>query len=203
MRWNYSGKTSTAVKSTYATNGNLSLKSEFFPQKDSKPSLYTQEFYLFIPNSLQINSSTYSKQSFYLDQTNLIRYKTPEFAFEQLLDGTSQRSPLTRIVSLCEQSDNPSHRNELTDELKLMANVVRSTLRREIKTLLFMLDALVLASSAKDFSARTLELCRNIQKFRERYAIVEAKCLENWKDHLFYRQLIYIDEFLALPSPTI
>lgn len=175
----------------------FALKSEFFPLKDSNPSRYTQEFYLFIPNSLQINSNTYSKQSFYLDQTNLIRYKTPEFSFEQLLDATSQRSPLTRIVALCEQSDNPYHRNELSDELKLMANVVRSTLRREVKILVFVLEALQSSSSAEDFSARCLELCSNIRKFRERYALVEAKCLENWKDPLFYKQLIYIDEFLS------
>lgn len=175
----------------------FALKSEFFPQKDSKPSLYTQEFYLFIPNSLQINANTYSKQSFYLDQTNLIRYKTPEFSFEQLLDATSHRSPLTRIISLCDQADSPSHRNQLTDELKLMANVVRSTLRREVKILVFMLETFHSTGTAEDFLVRTLDLCNNIQKFRERYALVEKKCLENWKDYLFYRQMIYIDEFLS------
>ncbi|HEV8052281.1 MAG TPA: hypothetical protein VGP47_07295 [Parachlamydiaceae bacterium] len=175
----------------------FALKSEFFPKKGSDPSLYTQEFYLFIPNSLQINSTTYSKQSFYLDQTNLIRYKTPEFSFEQLLDGNSNRSPLTRIISLCDQTDNADHRSELSDELKLMANVVRSTMRHEIKHLVFLLSALQSPSSLDNFTARTLELCENIQKLRSRYALAEQKCLENWNDAIFYRQMLYIDEFLS------
>lgn len=173
------------------------LKSEFFPQKGSKPSEYIQEFYLFIPNSLQINAKTYSKESFYLDQTNLIRYKTPEFSFEQLLDASSQRSPLTRVMSLCDQPDNAEHRDALSDELKLLANVVRSTLRREIKFLVFALGSKGSAGPSQDFASRTLSLCHHIHQLRERYAQAEQKCLDNWHDPLFYRQMLYIDEFMS------
>lgn len=175
----------------------FALKSEFFPRKGKKNSLYTQEFYLFIPNSLQINANTYSKGSFYLDQTNLIRYKTPEFTFQQLLDINSQRSPLTRIQQLCDQSDDQQHRKALSDELKLLANVVRSMLRREVKSLIFALGSKQPAKSSHDFSQRTLQLCESIKLLRERYAAAEKKCLDNWRDPLFYRQMLYIDEFLS------
>lgn len=175
----------------------FALKSEFFPQKGKKASLYTQEFYLFIPNSLQINANTYSKESFYLDQTNLIRYKTPEFTFEQLLDMKSKRSPLTRIQLLCDQADDHEHRKALSDEIKLLANVVRSMLRREIKTLVFSLGNRQSIKLPEDFAKRTLTLCDHIKQLRERYALAEQKCLDNWHDPLFYRQMLYIDEFLS------
>lgn len=58
------------------------LKSEFFPSSSQKNSHYNQEFYFFIPNALQINKLTYRKEDFYIDLTNLIRYKTPTFSLK-------------------------------------------------------------------------------------------------------------------------
>lgn len=167
----------------------FSLKSEFFPQKSTKPSQYIQEFYLFIPKSLQIDANTYTKAAFYLDQTNLIRYKTPEFSFEELLNPHQQRSPLTRITFLCNQTDSPENRTALSDELKLLANIVRSTLRREVKELM--------KDLANKDPSNILRLCHSIERLRERYANAEKQCLDNWRDPLFYRQMLYIDEFMS------
>lgn len=175
----------------------FSLKSEFFPQNGKKASLYTQEFYLFIPNSLQINKQTYSKESFYLDQTNLIRYKTPEFTFSLLLDASNTRSPLTKIFNLLELSDDSTNRAALSEELKLLANVVRSTMRYQVKFLISSIGPKQYTIYSIDLAAQLLELCQNIKKFRERYALAQQKCLDNWHDPLFYRQMLYIDEFLS------
>lgn len=175
----------------------FALKSEFFPKEGKKTSQYIQEFYLFIPNSLQINANTYAKQAFYLDETNLIRYKTPAFSFEQLLDLHSERSPLTRVLFLCRQEDNEHHRESLSDELKLLANVVRSTLRREVKELVVSLGAQGDSFSSHNFIEQTLSLCRHIEQLRERFAGAEQQCLDHWHDPLFYRQMLYIDEFMS------
>jgi len=175
----------------------FALKSEFFPKKGKHPNLYTQEFYLFIPNSLQINSNTYTKKAFYLDQTNLIRYKTPEFSFQQLLEANNSTSPLYQIIALCNLADDPINRNALSDELKLFANIVRSTLRRDVKTTLSILLHQPSDISYKDFPALVLKLCHEIQQLRERYAFAKKKCLDNWQDPIFYRQMLYVDEFLS------
>lgn len=175
----------------------FTLKSEFFPQSGNKPSKYVQEFYLFIPNSFQINESTYSKNEFYIDETNFIRYKTPEFTFDQLLDGNETRSPLTRILTLCEQDDTPMHRIQLSDELKLLANVVRSALRRDAKLLLFSLGADRNVKPSPDFESRTLQLCDHLKTLRRVYAQAKETYLKNWKDPLFYRQMVYADEFIS------
>ena len=39
---------------------------------------YKVETYMFIPNNLCINKSTYSKEEFYSDIQKYIRFKTPE-----------------------------------------------------------------------------------------------------------------------------
>lgn len=175
----------------------FALETEFYPREGEKGSQYTQEFYLFIPNSLQIGPDTYTKQQFYLDETNLIRYKTPEFSFEELLDLSYPRSPLTRIVSLCDQAETEQHKKILSDELKLFANVVRSTTRREVKQLVAELKSKPTTEQAKSFIAKTLGLCTNLRKVRERYATAEQKFLKNWNDAKFYQEMLYVDEFIS------
>lgn len=175
----------------------FTLKSEFFPQLGNKTSKYMQEFYLFIPNSLQINENTYSKQEFYLDESNYIRYKTPEFTFAQLLNPNDARSPLFRVIALCQKGDSVENRLHLSDELKLLANVVRSSLRKEVKQILSLLGSDRNAKPPLDFSTRTMQLCQDIESLRKLYSAAEASYLKNWNDSLFYRQLLYINEFIT------
>ena len=51
------------------------LKSDLFVDQESKKREFTQDFYLFIPQALQINTNTYSKDEFYRDQTFLFEKK--------------------------------------------------------------------------------------------------------------------------------
>ena len=96
------------------------LKSEFITFPAKEVSVFTEELYIFIPQSLQINRDTYSTEQFYWDQTNSIRYKTPTFTFEELLDPKNEASPLYS-------------RAKMQGEVKLLANIFRSTLRNTVK----------------------------------------------------------------------
>jgi len=173
----------------------FALKSEFFPHTGRKKHQYIQEFYLFVPNSLQINRSTYSKNQFYLDETNLIRYKTPEFSFETLFDLSCAFSPLARILFLCEQMDTPDRREELSSELKLLANIVRSTLRQSVKDLLAELNA-KRAGKASSFELKAKQLSADLKRLKALFKEAQHQYLRHWKDPLFYRQMIYTEEFI-------
>lgn len=48
-----------------------------------KTVLFTQQVYLYIPNSLGVNASTYPNDLFYRSLTNYIRVKTPQFIDEE------------------------------------------------------------------------------------------------------------------------
>jgi hypothetical protein len=173
------------------------LKSEFSHQATLKSDQYTQEFFFFIPSALQINKQTYSKTQFYRDQTNLIRYKTPMFSFPELLDPQNSRSPLTRILTLCDQPSNEENRTTLADELKLFANVVRSALRTEIRQLIQGLQPKNIEDHMQESIDSIRQLCLEWKRLRIMYAEAQEKFLEKWRDPLLYKHFLYIDEFIS------
>lgn len=175
----------------------ISLKSEFFPQTDKKFSQCTQEFYLFIPNSLQINKNTYSKAQFYQDQTNLIRYKTPPFTFEELLDPNNSRSPIIRMFRLCKEPDTKQNQAFFTEELKLLGAVVRSALRAEVKTLLDEIEKNKNAIHESAFENKCNELLNHISELHRKFDELKTLFLSTWNDSHLYRHILYIDEFIS------
>lgn len=116
------------------------LKSEFSPDHGQKQSEYTQEFYIFIPAALQVNSQTYSKDDFFRAETNLIRLQTPELTFEELLDPEFPNSPLTKLQALQGSIEKPATLQTMELELKLFANIYRKTLRNEVRPLIRSLE---------------------------------------------------------------
>lgn len=110
------------------------LKSEFFASKEKKDQYYLQEFYIFIPKSLNINRETYKKESFYSDQTNFVRYKTPIFSFKEINDDQNKRSPLFRIKVMLSQKD--IEEKNIEDEIKLLGNIIRSLIRQKVLSLI-------------------------------------------------------------------
>ena len=84
----------------FRDNLQFELETDFAPVRNVEQNISTQEFYFFIPAALQIDPHTYSKEQFYKDRTNLIRFKTPEFSFYDLINKNNQQSPLMRIDSM-------------------------------------------------------------------------------------------------------
>src|SRR4051812_47465130 len=80
------------------------LKSNFFITPGFNKNVYKQEIFLFIPNNLQVKKENYSKKQFYLDQTNLIRYKTPQISLKNLIEPKNIKSPLIRLQKLTEEN---------------------------------------------------------------------------------------------------
>lgn len=148
------------------------LKSEFSPQ--GKESQYVQEFYFFIPNSLQIYSDTYSKIEFYRDLTNIIRYKTPYVPFDVLCNMQNESSPLFNL-------------KKDTVSLKLLGNIFKSSLRQEIRKIL---------NFSNPPEEEVYTLCRQIREFRSSLKQIEAKLdLEANKE--LKVTFAYFDEFIG------
>ena len=84
----------------FRDNLQFELETDFAPIRTLEHNVSVQEFYFFIPQSLQIDAETYSKEQFYKDRTNLIRYKKPEFSFYDLINKNNTQSPLVRIEAM-------------------------------------------------------------------------------------------------------
>lgn len=170
------------------------LKSEFFTKGGSQAE-YIQDFYLFIPDSLQINRDTYNKAQFYADQTNMIRYKTPEFLLKELVDPQRSDSPLNEMAALSHKPPSPENVEQFSYQLKLFGNVVRSSCRAEIKTLIWLLENK--QNSAAEINAKVDLLCANLQKMQDIFHSVQARIKAEWKESSIDEQLRYIDQFIV------
>lgn len=120
----------------FRDNLQFELKSEFFIDPNVKENLYKQDFYLFVPNALQINENTYTKNQFYLDQTTLIRYKTPLFTLQELSQGKNPRSPFARLQQMMKDPEALADPIIFMDELKLYGNTFKVALRDQTRRLL-------------------------------------------------------------------
>lgn len=148
------------------------LKSEFSPKSAEKESSYLQEFYFFIPNALQITPETYSKEDFYKDITNLIRYKTPLI-------------PLSEISDLLQFFKEDHSSSELQMELKLIGNIFRSSLRNAIQNILHFSDPP---------EKEVRELCSEIREFRKEFkTVLQEKKLQEPELKVTCG---YLDEFI-------
>lgn len=162
------------------------LKSEFSTQGGKEESSFLQEIYLFIPESLQINRQTYSREKFYLDEINLIRFKTPSLTFRELLDPENGASPLVKIRQLSQQG------SDIVHELKMFGNIFRSSVREEVKDIVELLlddekeNSDLIRKKITALIHHIREVRQNFNKLREDVKVLHGD------------SLIWVDEFLRL-----
>lgn len=167
------------------------VETDFAPIRNVKQNISTQEFYCFIPAALQIDPHTYTKEQFYKDRTNLIRYKTPEFSFHDLINRTNPLSPLMRIEGMKAACLTEDAIVVIQDELKLLGNIVRSALRMGVRELLQHVD-----SGDEHFHEATLSFCSDVSNFREVFLDIQEECLTHWAGDPS-ETFMYVDEFIS------
>lgn len=158
------------------------LKSEFSPEAAGEPGHYWQELYLFVPGALQIDSQVYTRRQFYRDQTTLIRYKTPSMRFEQLLDGSHGLSPLPRIAEALAAPETDKTKEQVTYEIKLLGNIIRSALREATS---HTIEECEHANNATELEPTLEELGRLIERLytlQDRYSELQARQVSGWND---------------------
>ena len=91
--------------------------------------------WIFLPNSLDINRSTYSKDDFYKDVKNNLRLITPVYSLNEIL--TEGRGPLPRlskaINSLIENPADEIMTESYIYQVKMFVSILKSALRRNVK----------------------------------------------------------------------
>lgn len=173
------------------------LKSEFVPNPGTGTNKYTQEFYIFIPNSLQINSETYSKEEFYQNQTNFIRYKTPVFTFAELNNMDNLLSPIVRIIRMSDKLRiSTAAEGEIEYEIKLLANIVRSLLRKTTLYLWRTLDSIEAKDDTADFKKEVHQLCSDINSFQSLFKIAKEKTFLYSSNQVLAKHFSYVEEFI-------
>jgi hypothetical protein len=174
----------------FRDNLQFEVKSEFFIHPDIQENVYKQEFYIFIPNTLQINPQTYSKQQFYLDQTTLIRYKTPHMTFKELIDFNQSNSPLARLHKLKDQPLSEENKATILTELQLFGNIFRSTLRGRIQTLVEKVD--------HNLTQDADLLCQDLKQVRNTFIDLKKYFIQKHSITILKSYFRHVDEFTSL-----
>jgi len=110
----------------------LELKVGFVARKEQKINDYAFNIWMFIPNSLDINRYTYTKDYFYRDLSSHIRLITPSCKLQNLADQSLP--PLSSLQNSIEMlASNPSNANKVNYEyqLKMFLSILKSSLREE------------------------------------------------------------------------
>lgn len=177
----------------FRDNLQFELKAEFSIHPGVKKNRYRQDFYIFIPATLQINANTYSREFFYLDQTNLIRYKTPEMILTDLVKENNLKSPLIRLQKILKRT--VYDQSIILDELQLFGNIFKIALRDQIYPLLTKLEA---KNGSHDLLKDTTDLCDNITQVRNTFLDIQRNYVEAYPESHFLRShFAYTDEFLC------
>ncbi|MDR1717376.1 MAG: hypothetical protein LBS20_16205 [Prevotella sp.] len=117
-------------------NFSLEFKIGFITNKNTKDvNDFKINTWLFLPNSLDINRSTYKKSDFYRDVKNNIRLITPIYSLAEILKAG--RGPLPRLQkALDDLAVNPA--DEIRSEsfvyqVKMFVCILKSALRRHVQ----------------------------------------------------------------------
>ncbi|MFW9902543.1 MAG: hypothetical protein ACFFDY_14850 [Candidatus Thorarchaeota archaeon] len=89
--------------------------------------------YFFIPRSLIINRDSYSKEQFFSDLNNRIRFKTPKMSIEEILNEQNELSPMYTILrslnSIEDENFNIETITRFQRELCLLADIIKVSFR--------------------------------------------------------------------------
>ncbi len=102
------------------------IKLEYLPSGADDETRYLVEMFLFVPNSLNIDSETYPRAAFYADIHNYVRFTTPVMSLEELLG--SDGSPLMRLEAWLRTGLGTEA--EIVYQAKLLCCIFRGALRR-------------------------------------------------------------------------
>ncbi|HME52994.1 MAG TPA: hypothetical protein VKM55_12305 [Candidatus Lokiarchaeia archaeon] len=126
----------------YKDKNNFEVSFDYILQKNVKINDYSITGYIFIPPELKLNADTYTRQQFFQDFQSSIRFQTPIFPLNSIINEDNNLSPINRVRKILDEIasggfDDEEINQRLIYELKMYAQIVRSNLKNQI---LFLVD---------------------------------------------------------------
>ncbi len=111
----------------------LELKVGFVARKKQKINDFAFNIWIFIPNSLDINRFTYTKDDFYRDLTSYIRLITPSYLLRNIADlSTAPFSSLEKSFNTLSVAPTRTNKANYEYQLKMFMSILKSSLREEV-----------------------------------------------------------------------
>ena len=170
----------------------IEFKVGFSGREGVKVDHFDVNSWIFVPNALDINKSTYSKDRFYTDMKSNVRLLTPSFSLMEMTLG--ENAPLQHVRKALEAvAADPSQErlNEFEFQLKLFGSIFKSALRDASSVII---KNLLDGHSAERCAEWTLGVRQVLKSYRELVAPMDT--LEASKEEL-RSKMAFVDEFMS------
>lgn len=147
---------------------------------------FTVNTWIFVPYSLDINRSTYSKEQFYHDVKSNIRLITPKYSLWEM--SQSDANPFRFTHTACQRLYVQSSEENTTEcdfQLRIFAAIFKSALRDECKILLS-------SPPSPKWHQQCEQLLHSIRQILDQYRLCSVP--EQSKSHSVYG---YADEYMS------
>ena len=148
--------------------------------------------WFFVPNSLDVNRFTYRKEDFYKDVKSNIRLITPVFLLKDIAHG--EQSPILSIkksLNNLREKQNDESLNELEYQFKMFNNILKSSMREEIRTIKKLKDNQQVEKSIDGFIVSVKDIAINFRAIKK--DLLSVKQFPKAKDFF-----LFADEFMSL-----
>lgn len=111
----------------------IEFKVGFVTRRKLRHNDFSVYMWIFVPNALDINPSTYSKADFYRDVKSNVRLITPRYLMRDIVGG--EDSPARRLQAAMERMASDPTRTAIAEyeaQIKIFAAIVKSALREEV-----------------------------------------------------------------------
>lgn len=108
----------------------IEFKVGFSGREDVKDERFDVNTWIFVPNGLDINKNTYSKDRFYTDMKSNVRLITPSFSMSEIVG--EEAIPFRNLKKAVEDvvaDPSEEHRAEFEFQLKLFGSIFKSSVR--------------------------------------------------------------------------
>lgn len=125
------------IKTKIHDKFSIEFKVGFVAPRKAKENDFSLAMWIFVPDSLDINTDTYSKQDFYRDVKTNVRLITPTFVLRDIVGG--QAIPYNNVKnSASAMNSEPTELNckDFIYQCKMFAAIVKSSLRDEYNYIL-------------------------------------------------------------------
>jgi len=169
----------------------LECKIAYKARRKKKVNDFLLNTWIFVPNSLDINPATYSREDFYKDIRTNIRLITPVFLVRDIASG--QALPLKNLeMAMRQLASTPTRSNiaEYEYQIKMFSAIYKSAIRDQLA---YILNAAQLEDKEElivDFLNQTTNI---LQKYRSLAPIIKTPTVSN----IVYNYFTFGDEFMT------
>jgi len=169
----------------------IEFKVGFRARRKVKINNFVMNTWIFVPDSLDVNSQTYSRENFYRDIRDNIRLITPIFLLRDICRGDTQ--PLQHLENSLNNLASFPSRSSLAEyeyQIKMFSAIFKSALRDQMKYIFTTAH-----TDDRDFLFDTLleEVQETLTKYRSLSKIIKTPTVSNEHYHYFE----FGDEFMS------